>query len=77
MHMHFDYGTERQCGAMFDDARHEENPFSSNPPNSDRIEYLIKVLLEDGEAPIGLTVSGLARSLPREWIDQERMFGLS
>ena len=31
----------------------------------------------DGEAPIGLTVSGLARSLPHKWIDQERMFGLS
>ena len=26
---------------MFDDARHAENPFSSNLPNSDRIEYLI------------------------------------
>ena len=41
MHMHFDHGTEGQSGAMFDDARHAENPFSSNLPNSDRIEYLI------------------------------------
>jgi hypothetical protein len=23
-----------------------------------------------------LTVSGLARSLPHKWVDQERMFGL-
>ncbi len=28
-------------------------------------------------APTGLTVSGLARSLPHKWINQERMFGLS
>ncbi len=32
--------------------------------------------IADGAAPIGLTVSGLARSLPHKWIDQERMFGL-
>ena len=28
-------------------------------------------------SPTGLTVSGLARSLPHKWVDQERMFGLS
>jgi len=33
MNMDFDYGTEGQCGAMFDDARHAENPRSSNQPN--------------------------------------------
>ena len=30
---------------MFDDARHAENPFSSNLPNSDRIEYLISDII--------------------------------
>jgi hypothetical protein len=33
--------------------------------------------IADGAAPAGLTVSGLARSLPHKWIDQERMVGLS
>ena len=33
--------------------------------------------IADGTAPTGLTVSGLARSLPHKWIEQERMFGLS
>jgi hypothetical protein len=33
--------------------------------------------IADGTAPTGLTVSGLARSLPHRWIEQERMFGLS
>ncbi len=32
--------------------------------------------IADGEVPSGLTVSGLARSLPRSWIEQERMIGL-
>jgi transposase-like protein len=45
MHMHFDDGTEGQCGAMFDDARHAENPLRSNLSNSDRIEYLIKHII--------------------------------
>jgi DNA invertase Pin-like site-specific DNA recombinase len=31
--------------------------------------------IADGAAPDGLTVSGLARSLPHRWIDQERIFG--
>jgi hypothetical protein len=31
--------------------------------------------IANGTAPTGLTVSGLARSLPHKWIDQERMFG--
>jgi len=55
MHMHFDYGTEGQRGAVFDDARHAENPFSSNLPNSDRIEYLI--------SDIGLNRSAVKRRL--------------
>jgi short chain dehydrogenase len=33
--------------------------------------------IADGTAQTGLTVSGLARSLPHKWIEQERMFGLS
>ncbi len=33
--------------------------------------------IADGTASTGLTVSGLARSLPHKWINQERMFGLS
>jgi hypothetical protein len=33
--------------------------------------------IANGTAPAGLTASGLARSLPHKWIDQERMFGLS
>jgi site-specific DNA recombinase len=33
--------------------------------------------IADGTAPTGLTVSGLARSLPHKWIEQERMFVLS
>jgi hypothetical protein len=39
-----------QRGAMFDDARHAENPFGSNPPNSDRIEYLIKDIIRKSDA---------------------------
>jgi hypothetical protein len=50
MHMHFDYGTEGQSGAMFDDARHAENPFSSNLPNSDKIEYLITDIIRKADA---------------------------
>jgi hypothetical protein len=50
MHMHFDDGTEGQRGAMFDDAHHAENPFGSNPPNSDRIEYLIKDIIRNSNA---------------------------
>ena len=33
-------------------------------------------VIADGAAPAGLTASGLARSLPHKWIDQERFFGL-
>jgi site-specific DNA recombinase len=33
--------------------------------------------IANGTAPIGLTVSGLARALPHKWVGQERMFGLS
>jgi len=50
MHMYFDYGTEGERGAMFDDARHAENPFSSNLPNSDRIEYLIRDIIRKSDA---------------------------
>ena len=32
--------------------------------------------IADGAGPAGLTVSGLARSLPHKWTDQQRMFGL-
>jgi DNA invertase Pin-like site-specific DNA recombinase len=33
--------------------------------------------IADDAAPTGLTVSGLARSLPHKWIDQERIVGLA
>jgi DNA invertase Pin-like site-specific DNA recombinase len=32
--------------------------------------------IADGAAPTGLTISGLARSLPYKWSDQERILGL-
>lgn len=50
MHVHFDCGTEGQCGAMFDDARHAENPLRSNLPNFDRIEYQIKDIIRKSDA---------------------------
>ena len=32
--------------------------------------------IANGDVPAGVTVSGLVRSLPHNWSEQERLFGL-
>jgi hypothetical protein len=71
MHMHFDDGTEGQCGAMFDDARHAENPFRTNLPNFDRVEYLIKdiIILSSGNAYRDIDIEPKRDRMPVRGVD--------